>query len=87
MLIRRKSSYLTAALQGCILLCITVTGHFVHERGVIVIPAVQVKEERKAWSRPVPCGKNDGLIERRYGNEWDIKTLTAKINQKCRDKK
>ena len=27
------------------------------------------------------------LIERRYGNEWDIKTLTAKVNQKCRDKK
>lgn len=27
------------------------------------------------------------LIERRYGNEWDIKTLTSKVNQKCRDKK
>ena len=27
------------------------------------------------------------LIERRYGNDWDIKTLTSKVNQKCRDKK
>ena len=27
------------------------------------------------------------LIERRYGNEWDVKTLTSKVNQKCRDKK
>ena len=26
------------------------------------------------------------LIERRYGNDWDNKTLTSKVNQKCRDK-
>lgn len=24
-------------------------------------------------------------VEKRYGDKWDIKTLTAKINQKCRD--
>ena len=27
------------------------------------------------------------LIERRYGNEWDLRTLMQKVNQKCRDKK
>ncbi len=28
------------------------------------------------------------LIEKRYGNtSWDLKTLTSKVNQKCRDAK
>ena len=27
-----------------------------------------------------------GLIDQKYGDKnWDIKTLTAKVNQKCRD--
>ena len=25
------------------------------------------------------------IIEKRYGNDWDLKTLTQKVNQKCRD--
>lgn len=25
------------------------------------------------------------IIEKRYGNDWDLRTLTQKVNQKCRD--
>ena len=25
------------------------------------------------------------LIERRFGNDWDLRTLSQKVNQKCRD--
>ena len=27
------------------------------------------------------------LIDKRYDTKWDLKTLTAKANQKCRDSK
>ena len=32
-------------------------------------------------------GKLMGFLEKRYGDQWDIKTLTSKVNQKCRDAK
>ena len=25
------------------------------------------------------------LIEKRFGNDWDLRTLSQKVNQKCRD--
>ena len=25
------------------------------------------------------------LIERRFGNDWDLRTLSQKVNQKCHD--
>ena len=25
------------------------------------------------------------LIEKQFGNDWDLRTLTQKVNQKCRD--
>ena len=30
---------------------------------------------------------NQGYMDQRYGNEWDMKTFTQKANQKCRDAK
>ena len=26
-----------------------------------------------------------GLLDKRYGDQWDLKTFSAKANQKCRD--
>ena len=47
----------------------------------------QSKKSEKPGLNRESVEKLLGFLDKRYGDQWELKTLTAKANQKCRDAK
>lgn len=57
---------------------------FTREEAAVALLFKSKKSEKPGLDR----GRVDQmlkLIDKRFGSDWDVRTLTQKVNQKCRD--